>query len=87
MTTEDVETHAMPTPRAVNLHEDGLLWLINRCVFHPRGFALAHIRDTDEWSLLGDGTDVWAFPYDSEDESFAAATACFERIRAFAEAK
>lgn len=45
--------------------ETGLLWLVNTSVFHPRGYALAfHKDDAGDvvgWSLLGDGTERWAF--------------------------
>lgn len=62
-----------------DLSDTGLLWLINRVVFHPRGFALAlHLdRQVDGepapgWQLLGDGAEVWAFTGGHEDERFAA---------------
>jgi hypothetical protein len=39
--------------RPVRLRDDGLLWYINRCVFHPRGYALALDGDgSDETDLL-----------------------------------
>jgi hypothetical protein len=48
-----------------DLRETGLLWLINRVVFHPRGFGLAlHVADdgtTTGWSLQGDGSEPWTF--------------------------
>lgn len=56
----------------VELTDSGLLWLINRVVFHPRGFALALvIRDgvAVGWNLLGDGSEVWRFE-GNEDHSF-----------------
>jgi hypothetical protein len=56
------------------LRSSGLLWLINRVVFHPRGWALAlTYRDGQAtgWKLQGDGHEVWRFN-DPEDESFAA---------------
>lgn len=47
-------------------------------VFHPRGFALGlhhdHAGNPHGWSLLGDGTEVWAFESD-EDAKFEAAQA------------
>lgn len=53
-----------------DLRDTGLLWLLNRVVFHPRGYALAlHFtdggseggtyRDCTGWSLQGDGTEPW----------------------------
>lgn len=67
----------------VDLREDGLLWLINRVVFHPRGFALAVHSRTGAFTLLGDGHDPWRFGGDppTEDERFARAEAAFARAR------
>ncbi|MGJ3228907.1 hypothetical protein ACQEUV_26660 [Micromonospora aurantiaca (nom. illeg.)] len=65
-----------PEPPArpfAELRESGLLWLINRVVFHPRGFALALTVCEGEavgWTLLGDGSEVWKFDGD-EDRLFA----------------
>lgn len=58
-----------------DLRDSGLLWLINRVVFHPRGFALALCMEDGEpagWRLLGDGAEVWTFN-DEEDDVFARA--------------
>jgi hypothetical protein len=63
------------------LRDSGLLWLINRVVFHPRGWALAlAYRDGEVvgWKLLGDGSEPWRFG-DPEDENFAAAEATLRR--------
>jgi hypothetical protein len=63
------------------LRDTGLLWLINTTVFHPRGYALAvHYADgTDSemigWSLVGDGTEVWAFGTDADIDS------CFRAVK------
>lgn len=66
----------MKTQR-VDLRDDGLLWLINRVVFHPRGFGLAMVIDDAGsclgWQLQGDGTEPWSFPVDDEPVLFAAA--------------
>jgi hypothetical protein len=54
------------------LRDSGLLWLINRVVFHPRGFALAltmHEGEPIGWNLLGDGSEIWRFEGE-EDDSF-----------------
>lgn len=41
--------------------DSGLLWLVNRVVFHPRGYALAFHFDDEGvvtgWSLLGNGSE------------------------------
>lgn len=75
----------------VDLREDGLLWLINRVVFHPRGFALGYDRDAGTFLLLGDGSEPWRFGADAfdtrpdllvdEDGLFAAAETAFQRAR------
>jgi hypothetical protein len=47
-----------------DMRDEGLLWLINRVVFHPRGYALAFHLDDDGvatgWSLMGDGSESWS---------------------------
>ncbi|MGI5223561.1 hypothetical protein [Actinoallomurus sp. CA-142502] len=62
-----------PRPFA-ELTDSGLLWLINRVVFHPRGLALAiHVDGNGTataWSLQGDGTEPWSFPPEREREHF-----------------
>lgn len=72
----------------VDLQGDGLLWLINRVVFHPRGFALAVVPDTGEFVLLGDGDEPWRYAiqhesdrFVNEDEKFCQVEACFARKR------
>lgn len=69
MGTEDQKRSNEPRPFG-ELRDSGLLWLINRAVFHPRGFALAvTMRDGQAvgWSLLGDGSEVWRFDGDEDD--------------------
>jgi hypothetical protein len=70
-----------------DLREAGLLWLINRVVFHPRGYALALVTDEAGeavgWLLQGDGSEPWTFagaPDErgvDEDGMFRAAEATF----------
>jgi len=59
------------------LRDSGLLWLINRIVFHARGVALAvHVDDhgmATGWSLQGNGTEPWSFPEDQEKVLFQRA--------------
>jgi hypothetical protein len=45
----------------VDLQEDGLLWLFNTAVLHPRGLALARNPETGQTYLEGDGEEVWTF--------------------------
>lgn len=60
-----------PARPFAELRDSGLLWLINRVVFHPRGVALAlHADETGRvygWSLLpsSDG-GPWTYPEDVE---------------------
>jgi hypothetical protein len=68
------------------LRESGLLWLINRTVFHPRGFALGLVHGTDGkaigWTLLGDGKEPWRYASEqSEDRRFAAAEATLQAAK------
>lgn len=65
------------------LRSSGLLWLINKVVFHPRGFALVLVVDGPDvdgreevvgWDLDGDGSEPWHFELD-EGALFAAAEA------------
>lgn len=55
----------------------GLLWLINRVVFHPRGRALALVLDDHGnamgWQLYGTGKEVWAYDHEEEKSLFLAA--------------
>lgn len=55
-----------------DLSSTGILWLLNRQVFHPRGFALAIHPEDGTWELVGDGTEVFAFEGTTDDEKFAA---------------
>lgn len=63
------------------LRGTGLLWLINRVVMHPRGYALAIHHDEDGraigWTLLGDDTEPWSFsPAEDEREK-----ALFDKLK------
>lgn len=80
------DEHAKLEPMPFDeFREHGLLWLVNRVVFHPRGYALAfHFEDdgtVSGWSMLGDGTEPWRFADDpdsdqpTEDELFARVAA------------
>lgn len=59
-----------------DLRETGMLWLINKVVFHPRGFALAMVYHEGEfahWVLLGDGSEPWQFEPGTDHDQFARA--------------
>lgn len=68
----------------IELADAGLLWLINRTVFHPRGFALQLARTEDReavgWVLVGDGTTPWRM--DAPEPEFDAAEATLAAARA-----
>jgi hypothetical protein len=70
---------------SVDIKDDAILWMVNRSVFHPRGYALGQIDHDDgsvEFVLLGNGTEVWSMPNDSvEDEKFNAFEALLKRAR------
>lgn len=64
-----------------DLRDTGLLWLINKAVFHPRGFALAlHFTAPDAdgtttvtgWSLEGDGSEAWTMGPDIDEDALLA---------------
>jgi hypothetical protein len=66
----------------VDLRADGVLWAINRTLFHPRGFALAVNTPDGSLSLMGDGSEPWQYgsPVD-EDRLFADFEALLDRAR------
>jgi hypothetical protein len=68
-----------------DLRDNGLLWLVNRIVFHPRGFALAlDVGDGGAvvgWTMIGDGSGVWSFSHEVDDDQFAKAEAFLTSLR------
>lgn len=69
--------------------EEGLLWLVNTAVFHPRGYALSlHFENDDPenlgactgWSLMGDGSESWRFGCD--DKTTAMLDDLFVKVKA-----
>ena len=54
--------------------ERGLLWAINRQIFHPRGLAVAFIINDDGdvvgWDLVGNGKEVYVFDDKTDDSGF-----------------
>lgn len=79
-TTTDatVQHEGVPAFDFRRLSEYGVLWLVNRAVFHPRGFALSLVYADGEpepygWTIEGDGTEPWRFDEDLvEDQRFEA---------------
>lgn len=64
----------------VEMLDDGLLWLINKTCFHPRGFALGYSPGQKTFVMLGDGREPWSYEID-EDAKFSAVEAVFARAR------
>lgn len=68
------------------LRDTGLLWLVNKAVFHPRGFALALFIDDDGeatgWKLEGDGSEPWRYEGSTPD-GVPLDDAGFARVEAF----
>jgi hypothetical protein len=65
----------------VDLRSDGILWMLNKTIFHPRGYALSINPDTGDLALVGDGTEPWAFEHSIELEPFRAFEALLNRSR------
>jgi len=61
--------------RPVDIQKDGLLWLINRVVFHPRGYSLGYDPDKKLFVLIGNGTETFTFGDESTE------TKHLERVR------
>jgi hypothetical protein len=64
-----------------DMTEDGLLWAINKVLFHPRGFALAYDPDIRGFQLLGDGSEAWQFEADTDDAKFKQFEAFLQRAK------
>lgn len=63
----------------IDLHEDGVLWLINKAAFQPRGYSLCHFPGSSDFWLIGDGTEPWRFSDEVDDEKFRAIEDLFAR--------
>lgn len=69
----------------IDLSDTGLLWLINRVVFHPRGYKLALIckdgtREVEGWTLQGNGSEVYVFSESDDDAEFTKVNAFFDML-------
>jgi hypothetical protein len=80
----ELVNNEIPQPEStpVDLREDGLLWLINRTVFHPRGFALGIDIESGGFVLYGNGDEPWDYrlPDGEENQLFLAAEAAMARV-------
>jgi hypothetical protein len=79
-------TSSVPTRPLRELMDSGMLWLINRSTFHPRGFSL--VLETDDntgdvigWKLLGNGQELWSFQHHNDEEKFFKAEATLKSLR------
>jgi hypothetical protein len=69
-----------------DMRETGVLWAINRVLFHPRGYSLVFVveHDTEDvvgWTISGDGSEVIEFTNGDEDTEFAAFAALLDSLR------
>ncbi|MFJ6440257.1 hypothetical protein [Streptomyces sp. NPDC091649] len=67
----------------IELSESGLLWLINRTVFHPRGLALGLYQEGREirgWQLLVSPGEPYAFPTAEDHDGYRRAEATLRSI-------
>lgn len=78
--TELKDTEVIPVGTVARPFDDlrasGLLWLINRVVFHPRGYALGFVYHEGElsgWKLQGDGTDPYRYGDDTDERDLMLA--------------
>lgn len=70
----------MKQMRIVNLVDSGLLWLINKVVFHPRGYMLGAANPDDPggpFLLMGDGSQPVVFGKDIDEGEL------FDRVKEF----
>lgn len=86
--TRDANHYPAPDPDyrpLLELSESGLLWLINRAVFHPRGLALALYQEDGEargWKLLAAaGGEPFTFPESVDNDGFRRAEATLRAAR------
>lgn len=72
---------------ASELIDTGLLWLINRAVFHPRGYALGIDHETNMWELWGNGDEPWSFDPETDDSKFLQVEEFLAKLRDFPEGR
>ena len=77
---------SVPVRPLGELMDSGMLWLINRSTFHPRGFSLA--LETDDgtgevigWKILGNGQELWSYQQYRDEEKFFKAEATLKSLR------
>lgn len=65
----------------VDVLSDGVLYQINKTLFHPRGYALSFMAGSRTMQLTGDGKEPWRFELgdELEQEKFDAFEALLKR--------
>lgn len=67
------------------LENSGLLWLINRTVFHPRGFTFGLVPDANGnmvgWAVVGDGKKCQKFDTEVDEIGFLTAETFLTKLR------
>lgn len=70
-----------------DLENSGLLWMINRFIFHPRGFTFGLVPDEHGniigWTVLGDGKTCQRFLPDMDEMGFLTSETFLAKIRGF----
>ena len=77
-----MSTDPQDIPTDVDLRDDGLLWMINTTIFHPRGLRLGVNTSTGKLSLMGDESEATIFSDELADRGFTNFNALLERHRA-----
>lgn len=78
---------AQEPPRTAGFHPrelagvSGLLWAVNRYLFHPRGFALSVEMSSGELTLWGEGIETWRFDDATDEEGMRNFEETLARLR------
>lgn len=64
------------------LLDNGVIWAINRVLFHPRGYALGINTEDATFELWGNGDEPWEFRSVDEDAKMKAFNALLESVTA-----
>lgn len=59
--SDEIEIELPEDAQIVDIRADGILWMINRVIFHPRGFTLGYDEDNRIFILQGNGKEVWTY--------------------------
>lgn len=64
------------------LLDNGVIWAINRVLFHPRGYALQLNVADGMFKIWGNGDEPWEFRGVDEDAKMKAFNALLESVTA-----